>query len=240
MSIRAMNWAWGLQLEPCPKLVILALADIADDKGEAWPSVRHLARKTCVSARTIQRVLRTFARDRLIQIAERRVPSGRQTASVYRLALTANGEGDKLSPSLLIDGSADTGRTTQPCHPPGDRHARGRVTQLRHREGDTAMSPLEPPLEPPCESSLQPSPEPSRLNRPRSLDLSERQRLENLLTGFSATQRQEMLDSLAAAMLAGRLRSTPERYLDGAMRRQRDQQRVRQIVTDTASRLRVE
>ncbi|MGB5741636.1 MAG: helix-turn-helix domain-containing protein, partial [Sedimenticolaceae bacterium] len=34
-----MNWAWRQTLTPTLKLVLMALADSADDQGVCWPSV---------------------------------------------------------------------------------------------------------------------------------------------------------------------------------------------------------
>ena len=46
MSIVAMNWAWGRQLKPTAQLVLMSLADAADDdQGVCWPSIPTLARK---------------------------------------------------------------------------------------------------------------------------------------------------------------------------------------------------
>jgi hypothetical protein len=52
MSIRAMNWAWDVLLPPTAKLVLLALADIADDAGSCWPSQNVIAAKCSVTSRT--------------------------------------------------------------------------------------------------------------------------------------------------------------------------------------------
>ncbi|MGB5255148.1 MAG: helix-turn-helix domain-containing protein, partial [Sedimenticolaceae bacterium] len=47
-----MNWAWRQALTPTLKLVLMALADAADDQGVCWPSVSTLAKKCSVSTRT--------------------------------------------------------------------------------------------------------------------------------------------------------------------------------------------
>jgi hypothetical protein len=41
-------------------LVLLALADIADDDGECWPSVGYLAKKCRIDTRTVQRRIRSL------------------------------------------------------------------------------------------------------------------------------------------------------------------------------------
>lgn len=39
MSIKAMNWVWSLEdLTPAQTLVLLSLADQANDEGYCWPS----------------------------------------------------------------------------------------------------------------------------------------------------------------------------------------------------------
>jgi len=61
MSIVATNWAWGQQLTPTVKFVLLALADSADDHGVCWPSVQTVARKCGVSSRTVQCPIRNWS-----------------------------------------------------------------------------------------------------------------------------------------------------------------------------------
>ncbi len=41
MSVAATQWAWRQALKPAAKLVLLALADRANDAGECWPSVHR-------------------------------------------------------------------------------------------------------------------------------------------------------------------------------------------------------
>jgi len=37
MSLAAMTWAWEQDLEPANKIILLAVADIADEEGIAFP-----------------------------------------------------------------------------------------------------------------------------------------------------------------------------------------------------------
>lgn len=53
MSIKAINWAFSLPLPPKQKLVLLALADYADDAGVCWPSTRMLSKKSGLSLRMV-------------------------------------------------------------------------------------------------------------------------------------------------------------------------------------------
>jgi len=54
MSVRVMTAVWELDLPDSDKLVLLALADCANDEGHCWPSVRSLTIKCSKSERTIQ------------------------------------------------------------------------------------------------------------------------------------------------------------------------------------------
>jgi hypothetical protein len=52
-----MQLVWDAKLEPMQKLVLVAMADNANDEGECWPSVPYLARKTGAGTRTVQRAI---------------------------------------------------------------------------------------------------------------------------------------------------------------------------------------
>lgn len=54
MSVRIMTLVWEMDLPDSDKLVLLALADCANDEGHCWPSVRSLVSKCSKSERTIQ------------------------------------------------------------------------------------------------------------------------------------------------------------------------------------------
>jgi len=58
-----MTWVWEHSpVGGSERLVLLAIADCADDEGRnAWPSVATLARKCRVDARTVQRIIRRLA-----------------------------------------------------------------------------------------------------------------------------------------------------------------------------------
>jgi hypothetical protein len=57
MSLRIMTRVWDVQLPHADKLLLLALADNANDEGLCWPSVATLARKAGMDERTVQRAI---------------------------------------------------------------------------------------------------------------------------------------------------------------------------------------
>lgn len=58
MSVRVMTDVWGLDLADSQKIVLLALADCANDEGHCWPSMATLSAKCSKSARTVQGVIK--------------------------------------------------------------------------------------------------------------------------------------------------------------------------------------
>lgn len=205
-----MNWAWEQKLPPSPKLVLMALADAADDAGECWPRLKTVAAKCCTSERTVQRVLKEFEAAGLLAVTRRFTADGRQTSNGYRLSLAPYP--DKLSPS------------PSSCRGEGDSGVTGRVTQLCHPGGDAAMSPLEPPLNTPREPSQQPpgvSPSPT-LAFPERLARTDEAAIALLLKDVEGGLAQALLDELAGAMeTPNTIKTTPVRWFRALVERTR-------------------
>lgn len=93
MSIDALKWAKDQEAgSPGAKLVLLVLADYADEHGVSWPSKRKLAKVSEQNPRTIQRHLQHLQKIGLIIVDARSMKDGRQTSNGYRLPL------DRMSP----------------------------------------------------------------------------------------------------------------------------------------------
>lgn len=207
-----MHWAWEQQLVPSLKLVLMALADAADDSGQCWPSVRTIAAKCCISERTVQRVMKDFKSMGLLLVEARATTSGRQTSNCYYLALIRYP--DKLSPS-------------QPrCRGEGDTAVTPRVSKLCHPPGDIAVSPLEPPDEHITEPPPQPAARKAKsLEFPERLTHSEQVALIKLLDGVEHQTAQLLLDELAGAMQTkGTIRTSPVRWFRALVDRMRQGQ----------------
>ena len=85
MSVKVMNWASSIVLPPAPKLVLMALADEANDDGFCFLSVAHLAVKCRLNERTVQRVLLKLVADRYVSIEDRFGGDHARTRNGYRL-----------------------------------------------------------------------------------------------------------------------------------------------------------
>jgi predicted DNA-binding transcriptional regulator YafY len=79
-----MSAVWALDLPPTQTLVLLALADDADDHGMCAPSVARIASKTGVSLRQVQRLLKTLRSAGLVVLL-RPLDGGRGHTAVYQL-----------------------------------------------------------------------------------------------------------------------------------------------------------
>ena len=93
MSIRTMSHVWEhSQQKGASLLLLLAIADYANDDGRAWPSIATLANKIRMSERNTQRLLQRLSRCGEIEIE---VNSGQNGVNVYRV--TTPRRGDNLS-----------------------------------------------------------------------------------------------------------------------------------------------
>ena len=63
MSIRIMTQAWDADLAAMDKIVLLALADWANDDGRCWPSIAQLCKKSSASRRYVQMAIKRMAED---------------------------------------------------------------------------------------------------------------------------------------------------------------------------------
>ena len=85
MSIKVSSLVWqASQHRGSDLLVLLALADSANDQGVAWPAIPSIAHKARISERQAKRILAHLEADRVISIER---GSGRTHASRYSINL---------------------------------------------------------------------------------------------------------------------------------------------------------
>jgi Helix-turn-helix domain len=89
MSIRVMTAIWDhSRYEGGDPLVLLALADWADDQGRCWPSVPSIAQKVQMKERQVYNILRKLHADEIIH-CEPRGRRGRNTTYLIDTATIA-------------------------------------------------------------------------------------------------------------------------------------------------------
>ncbi len=112
MSVEQMSKVWKLDLAPNHKIVLLALADHADDDGgNVYPSVERVAWKTGYVVRQVQNIMRDLRAAGLIE-AVANAEGGRGKVARYQLHLD---KGENLAPfvsqSQAKDAKSDTHST---------------------------------------------------------------------------------------------------------------------------------
>lgn len=149
MSIRATAFVWDQSTQTgAALLMLLAVADHANDDGICWPSIARLAEKARVSERQAQRLIQQLETAGDLQILDR--GNGRGKTSLYilkRYAATLKGD-TAMSPF-------DTRERVTSCAGKGD--ILGKKGDISREKGDTAMSP-EPSL---TTTVIEPSTEPT-------------------------------------------------------------------------------
>ncbi|MCB0066021.1 MAG: helix-turn-helix domain-containing protein, partial [Caldilineaceae bacterium] len=85
MSVAARKWAWQVCAKPSAKLVLLCLAEHADDDGLCWPSLRRISELTRLSHATVTRCLACLEEDG--HINRQRGKGGQGHSTKYQLAI---------------------------------------------------------------------------------------------------------------------------------------------------------
>lgn len=136
MSIKLMSLVWeSTTFTGSHRLVMLAIADSANDDGVCWPSVKTIAKRANISERQASRVLNDLLAMKAIQRAVR-YQGDRQTSSVTNINIQAlvvtsmSGGGD-----IGVTGGGDIAMSYKPSEeppiePPLDEATPSRVIAL--------------------------------------------------------------------------------------------------------------
>ena len=111
------------------KLVLIALADMADDDGICWPAMKKVAKKSLCSKRTAQRAIGRFEDMQILSKTERPKEQKRNDSNLYQLDFMA---------LIHMTNSVLKGDTVSPTGRQGDTH-RGDTVPPTGRQGDTQV-----------------------------------------------------------------------------------------------------
>ena len=94
MSVKQITAAWDLEMDShAEKLVLIALADNANDEGECWPSIATLARKCDMTPNGVKNVIKRLAKKELVAVNRRKRNNGSDASNFYVLNLKCRGNG---------------------------------------------------------------------------------------------------------------------------------------------------
>lgn len=151
MSVEAMAWAFQQEgLPTCPKFVLVALANRANEDGYCWPGLEDLERRTGLTDRAIQKALKLMVERHLLTICPRFHSNGRQTSNLYRLCLPSN-PGGRGEP-----GSTHRGDEVRGMGEPRSDQRRNQVRGMG--EPRSGKSSSEQSVEPSTEEESPPAP----------------------------------------------------------------------------------
>lgn len=119
MSIKVMTSVWEHSRQSAGSLlVLLAMADYADDVGYCWPSVAMLATKARLSERQVQYVLRALVETLEIRMVE--AGGGRWKRNHYQVLVRNGAKTAPLSETVQLatgNGAIHDTKTVQPTAP---------------------------------------------------------------------------------------------------------------------------
>lgn len=206
MSVHAMSAAWRLTTpSPTCKLVLLALANYADEENKCFPSVKKIATETGLSDRAVRNSIKQLIEAGVVEKAERRRANGTQTSDEFRLCFQpARDAVCQTAP----DAACDANRL----------HVV--PVQTAPRAGLTTLEPSLEPYSVPDGTEAERSPDLEReawakavavLKRGRLNDGAARRFFGKLLKDHPGLAASDLLPSLISAMLAGT--EDPQAYL---------------------------
>lgn len=82
MSFRIVSAAWAVKgLSPAAKLVLVRLADMANDEGVCWPSYASIARDCEIDRRSVRRIVASLEAAGIVRREARHNPRGLQATN---------------------------------------------------------------------------------------------------------------------------------------------------------------
>lgn len=92
MSVYISSAAWKAQIDnPTRKLVLLSLADQANDEGWTWPAMRTIAQRCGVSAKTAREHIAALEVQGILKREARQDATGRQTSNLFQISISELG-----------------------------------------------------------------------------------------------------------------------------------------------------
>jgi hypothetical protein len=139
MSVHLSSRAWRVTgLTPTQKLVLLRLADMANDEGVCWPSYARIGAECEIEVRSVRRIVQRLELLELVKREERFNKAGLQTSNWLVISLPEEAQPTRTGGSAPRTGQSSPPGPASPPHP--DRRV------LPTRTGGSSEPLTEPPL----------------------------------------------------------------------------------------------
>lgn len=131
MSIKLMSLVWQTKLKGATKMLLLALADSANDEGVTWPSLNTLAKKCSISRREVCRSLRELIEIGVLSKQPRERINGSNSSNCYFIQLQTLEVLVQECVNICLEGSDLTSPPLVTSrHPPSDLTSPHIITTL--------------------------------------------------------------------------------------------------------------
>jgi hypothetical protein len=144
LSIKLMTAVWESDVQPAGKrLVLLALADSANDEGVCWPSMATIARKAGIGLSSARKACAALEEEGLLVREERRVEHARNKSNIYviqpgKLAARA-AQSEREAPAQIRRGAAQIEREV-PLNPGGGAAQIERENRNKNHQIEPSMN----------------------------------------------------------------------------------------------------
>ena len=152
MSFRAMTWAASVKTQtPVQKLILLLLADRANDEGFCWPSINRIADDACISRQCVIENIKKLAALGFINVTKRTIRDAESgvegnNTNVYHLNTGVVNIVDYPSPADGLPLVHDVHHPVRQMHPPSAPDALPLVHDMHPNQ---SLEPINEPTIPP-------------------------------------------------------------------------------------------
>ncbi|OIN44542.1 helix-turn-helix domain-containing protein [Pseudomonas costantinii] len=137
LMVKAMKTKVG---NPLRKLVLIKLADNANDMGECWPSYQHIADQCEINRSTVRKHIKNLQEQRLLRIENREGPKG-NSSNLYFLTI---GDVGRNSTPVGPESTAVGPQPTPPVGPESTRTSHSFEPVIESVEQSVAKAPSAP------------------------------------------------------------------------------------------------
>ncbi|QND84586.1 Helix-turn-helix domain-containing protein [Chromobacterium vaccinii] len=135
MSIKLMSRAWDMDIPTGQKMILIALADRANDEGECWPGQEELAKKGSMSPRSVVNHIDWLEDHGLLKV-ERRQKGNQRQSNRYTVTLDSFIPGGGVTKLESADSAHAAVAHANPAHarvaPPKVQSATGESANSAH------------------------------------------------------------------------------------------------------------